>query len=28
MITVNVVTCQEGAVLFSVKIQDFPRDLK
>ena len=28
MITVNVVTCQEGAVLFSDKIQDFPTNLK
>jgi len=28
MITVNVVTCQDGAVQFSDKIQDFPTDLK
>ena len=28
MITVNVVTCQDGAVKFSDKIQDFPTDLK
>jgi hypothetical protein len=25
---VNVVTCQDGAVQFSDKIQDFPTDLK
>ena len=28
MITVNVVTCQDGGVQFSDKIQDFPTDLK
>jgi hypothetical protein len=28
MITVNLVTCQDGAVKFSDKIQDFPIDLK
>ena len=28
MITVNVVSCQERAVLFSGKIQDFTTDLK
>jgi hypothetical protein len=28
MITVNVVTCQDGAVQFSDKIEDFPTDLK
>jgi hypothetical protein len=28
IITVNAVTCQDGAVQFSDKIQDFPTDLK
>jgi len=28
MITVNVVTCQDGTVQFSDKIQDFPTELK
>ena len=28
IITVNVVTCQDGAIQFSDKIQDFPTDLK
>jgi hypothetical protein len=28
MITVSVVPCQDGAVKFSDKIQDFPTDLK
>ena len=28
MITVNVVTCQEGAIQFSDKIHDFPTYLK
>ena len=26
MITVNVVTCQDGAIQFSDKIQDFPTE--
>jgi len=28
MISVNVFICQDGAVQFSDKIQDFPTDLK
>jgi len=28
MITVNLVTCQDGVVQFSDNIQDFPTDLK